>query len=67
MNELRKPYTPQVTVGPRERATALHCCARCKTPGFGCANTMCSCHGIDVEREAMIERGADYASGREVM
>jgi phage shock protein PspC (stress-responsive transcriptional regulator) len=22
------------------------CCARCKTPGFGCANTNCNCHNI---------------------
>lgn len=20
------------------------CCARCKTPGYGCANTDCRCH-----------------------
>lgn len=22
----------------------MHCCAKCSTPGFGCANTRCRCH-----------------------
>jgi hypothetical protein len=24
----------------------MRCCARCKTPGFGCANGRCGCHGV---------------------
>lgn len=43
MSELR-PYTPRVTVVPRGRALAPRCCAKCKTPGFGCANAACACH-----------------------
>lgn len=24
----------------------MRCCARCKTPGFGCANGACPCHNL---------------------
>jgi hypothetical protein len=26
--------------------SASRCCAKCKTPGFGCANSSCPCHGV---------------------
>jgi len=35
------------------------CCARCKTPGFGCANTVCKCHPVKAEPEVMREHLAE--------
>lgn len=46
-------------------AHAPRCCAKCKTPGFGCAHTKCACHAAATAVAAVVFYDADGTKNTE--